>query len=249
MHSCIYKGQVSHQRFEPRPHSFSYSLFMMYLDLDELPTLFDNYLLWKIEKPALASFRRNDHYGDKSIDLKTMIRNLIKDKTGTVTDGPIRLLTHFRYAGHIFNPISVYYCFSKHDEQLTHVVAEVTNTPWKEKHCYVLPIENNEQSSSTPAHKKEFHVSPFMDMNMDYHWKVHAPDQFLKLNIESITDNKKMFNASMQLKRIEINSKHLASTLINFPLMTIKVVAAIHFEALKLWLKGIQYIPHPKNHS
>ena len=247
MHSCIYKGLVNHHRYEPRSHSFSYSLFMMYIDLDELPSLFDKFLFWQVGKTAIASFKREDHFGDNSLDLKSVLRNLIKEKTGVTSQGPIRLLTHFRYFGHVFNPICVYYCFDDNDEYLTHIIAEVTNTPWKEKHCYVLPIHNENNISSTPAHRKEFHVSPFMHMNMDYHWDINTPDQHLKLSIESISNNEKLFNANMSLKRVEINSKNLASVLINFPLMTLKVVSAIHLQALKLWLKGVTYVPHPKN--
>jgi len=247
MHSCIYKGLVSHRRFEPRTHRFSYSLFMMYIDLDELPALFNEYKFWDTEKTAIASFKREDHYGNKSISLKAMIENLVHEKTGETVKGPIRLLTHFRYFGHIFNPICVYYCFNEKDEYLTHIVAEVSNTPWKEKHCYVLPVHTNNTIPTTPAHKKEFHVSPFMHMDMNYHWDISSPSEHLKLNIESISNNVKIFDANMSLKRVEINSKSLSSVLINFPLMTLKVISAIHLEALKLWLKGITYIPHPKN--
>lgn len=222
---------------------------MMYVDLDELPTLFENNFFWHVEKPGLASFRRKDHYGDNSINLKSMIRTLIKNKTGEETTGPIRLLTHFRYFGYIFNPISVYYCFDNNGKEITHIVAEVTNTPWKENHCYVLPIEKNNSNLTTPSHKKEFHVSPFMNMDMDYHWKLYAPDNRLNLSIESHNKNTKTFNAHLKLKRVELSEKSLANTLINFPIMTLKVVSAIHIEAFKLWLKGIAYVPHPKNNS
>ncbi len=249
MHSCIYKGLVNHRRFEPRAHSFTYTLFMMYVDLDELPTLFNNHYAWNVEKPGLASFYRKDHYGDEPKNLADAIRELIKNKTGDLISGPIRLLTHFRYFGHIFNPISVYYCFDENDEQLTHVVAEVTNTPWKEQHCYVLAGKEKNQCFITPTQQKDFHVSPFMDMEMQYQWNIRVPGDHLQFSVENINDNKKLFDASMSLKKIELNTKNLTSTLINFPCMTLKVVSAIHLQALKLWLKGIDYVPHPKNIS
>ena len=247
MHSCIYKGQVNHRRYSPKSHEFSYTLFMMYVDLDELPTLFSKATAWRIEKPALASFYRKDHYGDNKLDLAESIKQLVFDRTQQTIEGPIRLLTHFRYFGHIFNPLSVYYCFDKTDTYVTHVVSEVTNTPWKEQYCYVLPGKTEENQFITAPQAKDFHVSPYMDMNMDYRWNIDIPGEHLKLNIENYAGSDRLFDASMSLKRIEINNRNLNRTLIAFPLMTLKVISAIHFQALKLWLKGIEYIPHPKN--
>lgn len=220
---------------------------MMYVDLEELPRLFDKYYAWQIEKPGLASFYRKDHYGDKTLDISRMVRQLVFERTQQTIEGPIRLLTHFRYFGHIFNPISMYYCFDKTGDQLTHVVAEVTNTPWKEQYCYVLPGETHENDFVTDSQQKDFHVSPFMNMNMNYQWDIQVPGEHLKLGIENIADDKKLFDATMSLKRTEITSRNLSSALIGFPLMTLKVVSAIHLQALKLWLKGIDYVPHPKN--
>ncbi len=247
MNSCIYKGQVNHRRFKPRAHEFTYSLFMMYVDLEELPNLFSNNRYWQVEKAGLASFYRKDHYGDAGQDLSTMIHDIVYKHTGDVVNGPIRLLTHFRYLGHVFNPISVYYCYDHTDTHLTHVVAEVTNTPWKEQHCYVLSGEIQQDRFIAHAQRKEFHVSPFMNMDMNYQWNIQIPSEQLKLKIENISDNDKLFDASMSLKRIELNNKNLISTLVNYPFMTLKVVSAIHIQALKLWLKGIDYVPHPKN--
>lgn len=220
---------------------------MMYVDLDELPNLFKKNIFWQHEKAGLASFYRKDHYGDSTKPLASMIRDLVFTHTGENANGPIHLLTHFRYFGHIFNPISVYYCFDSDGETLTHVVTEVTNTPWKEQHCYVLSGESNNGHFITHSQQKEFHVSPFMNLDMDYHWDIHTPNEKLKFGIENISENNKIFSASINLKRIELNQKNLTSTLINHPFMTLKVVAAIHFQALKLWLKGIDYVPHPKN--
>lgn len=245
MKSCIYKGRVSHQRHVPRAHAFTYSLFMMYVDLDELPTLFNKHSLWAVNKPNVASFHRNDHHG-KDMPLVDSIRALVLEQTGEKPEGPVRLLTHFRYFGYVFNPLSMYFCFDTSGEKVTHIVAEVMNTPWKEQHCYVLSNDQRDQVISA-NHNKEFHVSPFMNMDMEYHWSIHTPDEHMKISIENKSDNKTIFDANMYLKKIEFTSANLRSVLINFPLMTLKVTAMIHFEALKLWIKGIQYIPHPKN--
>lgn len=247
MNSCIYQGQVSHQRFEPRLHKFTYSLFMMYVDLAELPTLFNKYSAWSNEKPGLASFYRSDHHGNKSDSLVDSIKKLVMQKTGEEVKGPIRLLTHFRYFGYVFNPISLYFCFDETNHNVTHVVAEVTNTPWKEQHCYVLPGHTDAGNFITAEHHKEFHVSPFMNMDMNYKWHIQIPSQQLNVRIQNIKNNKKLFNASINLKKLELNSKNLTKTLLSYPLMTLKVISTIHLQALKLWLKGINYVPHPKN--
>ena len=130
MNSCIYKGRVSHHRHVPRAHSFNYSLFMMYVDLEELPTLFNKHLLWAANKPNLASFHRDDHHGNK-LNLDESIRSLVFEKTGEQPLGPIRLLTHFRYFGYVFNPLSMYFCYDETGDKISHIVAEVMNTPWK----------------------------------------------------------------------------------------------------------------------
>ncbi len=245
MKSCIYKGLVSHQRYSPRAHGFTYSLFMMYVDLDELPTLFDRFLLWSVNKPNLASFYRKDHHG-KEANLADSIRTLIYEKTGDRVGGPIRLLTHFRYFGYVFNPLSVYFCYDKSGEELTHVVAEVMNTPWKEQHCYVISNQQNNETISF-SHQKEFHVSPFLNMDLQYRWKIQKPDEHMNIHIENWEKDEKVFDASIYLDQIQLNAKNLRSVLFKFPLMTLKVTSMIHYEALKLWLKGIQYIPHPKH--
>ena len=248
MKSCIYKGQVKHQRFEQRVHEFTYSLFMMYVDLNELPALFKPYKLWSVDAPGWASFLRKDHVGDPQDTLSNSIRALVYEKTGHRASGPIRLLTHFRYFGYVFNPLSLYFCYDEDDSKVEHVVAEVSNTPWKEQHCYVLSNNLNESHHFSTSHQKEFHVSPFMDLNMEYRWKIQIPDKCLNVQIENWKEDKKIFDAVIDLQKIEINPTNLRHVLINFPLMTLKVTSAIHFEALKLWLKGVTYVPHPKHH-
>ena len=247
MKSCIYKGQVSHHRYAPKEHAFNYRMFMMYVDLDELPTLFENFSLWSVNKPNLASFYRNDHYGDQESNLAEAIRNLVASNSNRKAEGPIRLLTHFRYFGYVFNPLSIYYCYDANDENVTHVVSEVSNTPWNEQHCYILNGLTDNNQFVTRHHKKEFHVSPFLDLNMDYYWNIGIPSDELNLSINNKRDGNILFNAAMNLKREELSSQALSKVLVNFPFMTMKVTGAIYLQALKLWLKGMKYIPHPKD--
>ncbi len=248
MKSCIYKGLVNHRRFMPRVHEFNYSLFMMYVDLDELDSLFRTTKFWSVEKANLASFRRIDHYGDSNISLKDSIRELVFSKTGIQSNGPIRLLTHFRYFGYIFNPLCLYFCYDESDENVQFVVAEVMNTPWREQHCYVLSNVNSESDKFQFSHQKEFHVSPFMDLDMQYEWNIQCPGDALNVQLVNWKNEKKLFNASMFMRKVEINNNSLNNAMLSFPLMTAKVTASIYLEALKLWLKRIQFVSHP-NHK
>ena len=139
MHSCIYNGWVRHRRYEPTGHEFRYRLFMMYLDLAELPQLFDRYWCWSTRRAALARFQREDYHGDAAKPLDEAVRDSVARVTGRRPSGPIRVLTHLRYFGYIFNPVTFYYCFDESGTQVETILAEITNTPWKERHAYALP--------------------------------------------------------------------------------------------------------------
>ncbi|MEE4217525.1 MAG: DUF1365 domain-containing protein [Xanthomonadales bacterium] len=245
--SGIYAGQVRHRRLQPVPHDFSYHLFMMYLDLDELPNLFRGRWLWSDRRAALARFRREDHMGPADIPLDKAVRDLVEARTGQPPSGPIRLLTHLRYFGHVFNPVSFYYCFDKDDHFVETIVAEVNNTPWGEQHCYVLPQSENhgEGVHSRFFPKKVMHVSPFMEMDVDYDWRFNQPGDGLTVHMENAREGHKVFDATLILQRREISARSLAAVLFNFPLMTVKVVAAIHWQALRLWLKSVPVHDHP----
>ena len=247
MHSCIYEGQVRHRRFSPRSHQFSYRLYLLYLDLAELPDLFDKYWLWSARKPNLAWFRRHDHMGDPASSLDSTIRKTIQQATGILPEGPIRLLTHLRYFGYGFNPVSFYYCYDRADQQLQTIVAEVNNTPWGEQHYYVLPA--SEQSGHSRhlryLRQKEFHVSPFMPMDIDYDWRFNLPDKYLNVHMENYHEGTKIFDATLMLQRSPINRMNLARVLLQYPLITGKVIGAIYWQALKLLLKKVPFYSHP----
>ncbi len=255
MKSCIYTGQVRHRRFAPTQHEFSYDLFMMYVDLAELPGIFQKRWFWSTNRFSLAWFRREDHYGKPAVRLDESIRQLVQKETGYRPLGPIRLLTHFRYFGYGFNPVSFYYCFDKDDNHVETIVAEVNNTPWNEQHCYVLSEKRNECNIRNKRYRfdKDFHVSPFMEMNINYDWRFIQPDERLNVHMENIlTDsdnNKKIFDATLVMKRQPITSFTLARTLVRFPFMTGKIIAGIYYQALKLWLKKAPFYSHPKHNT
>lgn len=247
MHSCIYSGQVRHRRFSPVAHDFSYSLFMMYLDLAELPTLFRGRWLWSTSRFALAQFRRVDHLGNPQIPLDCAVRDLVEQCEGQRPRGPIRLLTHLRYFGYCFNPVSFYFCYDPTDSHVETIVAEITNTPWNEKHCYVLSERSN-TGSETKKHYlfgKDFHVSPFMNMDMDYDWRFCEPGRQLTIHMENQNASGKLFDATLRLQRQEISGLTLTWALTKYPFMTSKVIAAIYFQALRLKLKKAPFYTHP----
>jgi len=251
MKSAIFEGRVRHRRMAPVPHAFRYRLFMMYLDLDELEEVFRRRWFWSVRGWGLARFRREDHFGDSKEPLITSIRRRVQTETGRLPEGPIRLLTHLRYFGYCFNPVSFYFCYDKNDVEVETIVAEVNNTPWGERHLYVL---DDQSAASQSVHrefapKKAMHVSPFMAMDVDYRWRFTTRGDRLFIHMETSRDDKKIFDATLALTRTEISGPALARVLASHPLMTLKVIAAIHWQALRLWLKGTpvyDHTPKPK---
>lgn len=241
--SCLYEGIVHHRRRLPFEHSFRYRLFQVYLDLGELDDVFRGHLGWSTRRPSLAWFRRGDHLGDPNEPLADSVRNLVESETGQRPQGPIRLLTHLRYLGFVMNPVSFYYCFDESGDDVEAVVAEVHNTPWNERHCYVLdtPI----RAGHHPEFGKAFHVSPFLPMSMRYRWSVGFPGRSLGLRIENHDDRGLVFDAALSLRRRPITAANLLRCLVRFPLMTGQVFAGIYWQALRLWWKGAAYQPHP----
>ena len=248
MVSCIYEGRVRHRRFRPVINTFSYRLFLMYLDLAELPTVFENRWLWSYGRVNLAYFRRRDHLGDPRIPLDRAVRDLVHEKTQVHLLGPIRMLTHLRYFGYCFNPVSFYYCYNQAGTQVETIVVEIHNTPWGEEHLYVLGKSMNEHPMpGWKRHRlaKAFHVSPFMSMEIAYDWRFREPGNRISVHFDSMEQGRKLFDATLSLKRREITKGALARVLVLYPMMTLKVVGAIYWQALRLKVKGAPFYVHP----
>ena len=247
MDSCIYEGRVRHTRKKPVTHQFNYRLFMMYLDLDELPTIFNGRWFWSASRPALARFRRDDHLGPGDKPLADVIRDLVERNTGKRPDGPVRLLTNLSYFGYCFNPVSFYYCFAADGETVEYIVSEVNNTPWGERDTYVLDCQNegSQAASWRFRPKKKMHVSPFMPMDVEYDWALSRPNDQLSIHMANAENGSRIFDAAINLNRRAIGAWSLAGVLLRFPLMTTKIIFAIHWEALRLWVKHCPLYIHP----
>lgn len=250
-HSAIYEGWVRHRRHEGARHAFRYRLALLYLDLDELPGLFAGTRLWSAGRGRPAQFRREDYLGPPDRPLAEAVRDRVEAELGERPAGPVRLLAHARYVGLCFNPVSFYYCFTADGSGLAAIVAEITNTPWNERHVHVLDCRTADRRGRALhfAFDKRFHVSPFLPMDRRYHWSFEPPGASLRvhMDVEAPAGAGRSFDATLVLDRHEASPRALDRLVWRFPLMTARVLVAIYWQALRLWLKGNRFHPHPRH--
>ena len=240
--SCIYSGTIRHRRPTPAT-DFTHRLSLVYVDLDELPRLLDGRLLRR--GPGTLRFRRGDYLGPRSAPLATAVRDRVAQLTGSRPDGPVRMLTQLRSFGVCFNPVSFYYCLDGDAERLQAVLAEVTNTPWGERHAYALHDTVPGSTLVTGTFDKRLHVSPFMSMDHVYRARATTPGQTLSVQIENHRHDVKVFEATLNLTRAPLTRRQVARMTAAHPAASARVLALIYGHAAALKLSGARYHRHP----
>ncbi len=247
MRSAIYEGTIRHRRFAEREHSFQHRIAMAYLDLEEVDGLLGGRLVRS--RPGIVRFRRRDYLGDPAVSLAESVRAKVAEQTGAIPGsglGPIRLLTHLRTFGHCFNPVSFYYCFGAEDpDRLEAIVAEVTNTPWGERHAYVLSRGAGEENVLKGGFDKALHVSPFMGMDQRYSWRAPAPGDMASVHITSSEAGAPAFDATLAMEHRPFTAANLRRVTARYPAATLRMMALIYGHAAALKLKGVTVKPHP----
>jgi DUF1365 family protein len=238
MISSIYNGTVIHKRFKPKSHFFRYKVFSLFIDLSELNTLEKKISFFSYNRFNLISFFDKDHGNRDGLSLIEWVKKNLKENRINSEEIKIRLLCYPRILGYVFNPLSVFYVYDK-NENLISVLYEVKNT-FGEQHTYIFKVENGRLLQHNCS--KKFHVSPFIEMNCDYFFKILKPSEKISIIINQYQLKEKILYASQDGTRVDFTSLELIKSYLKHPLMTFKIISAIHFEAFKLWVKGIKFV-------
>ena len=242
--SNVYEGRVFHQRLRPQKHRLSYKVFSMLIDLDELSLLNDKLKFFSHNQYNLFSFWDEDYGSGMGEALSIYARKVLSDAGWDLPNGSVKLLCYPRIFGYVFNPLSVYYCYDSLST-LKVVICEVSNT-FNERHSYLIEVDQSKSLHTHHSCKKNFYVSPFMDMDAIYHFHITAPTDRLTVFIDQHDDKGPLLKASFSGHSKILSDKSLISLLMRYPLMSVKVIGGIHWEALKLWSKGLKIVSRPK---
>jgi DUF1365 family protein len=239
INSAIYNGQVIHKRFKPKVHYFKYKVFSLLLDLSELEILDKKVKFFSFNKFNLISFHEKDHGDRDGSSLKLWVQQNLKKNNIQDKDIKIKILCYPRIFGFVFNPLSVFYVYNL-EEQLISILYEVKNT-FGEQHTYIFKVLKDSNLIQNNCSKK-FHVSPFIEMNCNYFFRLLKPGNKISVIIDQYDSKDKILYASQDGIRSDFNTKQLIKSYLKHPIMTFKIILAIHYEAFKLWAKGIKFI-------
>ena len=237
--SCIYNGSVIHKRFKPKEHFFKYKVFSLFIDLSELIELDNKLKFFSLNKFNLISFYEKDHGERDGSSLLNWVKLNLSNNNISTENIKIKLLCYPRILGYVFNPLSIFFIYDK-DENLISILYEVKNT-FGEQHTYIFKVESENKLIQNNCSKK-FHVSPFIEMNCNYFFRILNPGEKLSVIIDQYDQEGKILFASQDGKRSDLTSENLMNSYLKHPLMTFKIISAIHFEAIKLWIKGIKFV-------
>jgi len=244
--AAVYCGTVRRRRSTPIINQFTHRMFLAYLDVDALPASLDRLPLWSARRTAPIRFRRHDFLDGGTNPLGDALRDIVESRLGRRPTGPVHLLAHLRTLGWLFNPLVVYYCWQPSGDALDAIVLEVTNTPWGERHHYVLDATQPEMRAHQP---KALHVSPFLPTDMEYRITWTPPRENLLLRIEVARSGTVEFEAELSLRRAELDQRRAATILLRYPIMTLRVSISIYRQAFRLLRKGVPLYRHPQRHE
>jgi len=240
---ALFEGTMRHRRLDQVSHSFRLGLYYVLLDVDALPASLDRFPMWSARRAAALRFRRRDYLDGSERPIGDALRDLVAERTGRRPRGPVRLLTQVRTLGWVFNPLSIYFCFSPDGDAVETIVLEVTNTPWKERCWYVVEV-TPDRPNGPWEFPKAMHVSPFLEMDLTYRLRCVGPGDELLLHLEDRKGDQTLFQADLSLRRVEMDRRRALTVPLRHPLLTWRITAAIHLHAMRLWRKGVRYVPH-----
>ena len=245
---AILQGRVSHNRMNPIDHGFDYSFNLPCIQLDQIDSFINTSKILRFNRPGVFAFHRADYHGNPDYSIDKAVRDSVREKCGQRPQGPICLIGMLRHFGHSFNPVCFYLCYDEYGQTIKYIMAEITNTPWRQKFAYVLTPQDNQGTSEHHIYEfeKQFHISPFNGMNQSYRWEFTFSNNALSINMKNFEDGRCKFKANYQAHILPATETNINNLFIKFPIASIRAVSLIYLNAFKLWIKKSPFFEHPQ---